>query len=105
MSVAEIDLVVERLDVVINETIRSGSRAGYFAAMYRKVTLAVRDAIIAGRFAEATEWRVSTGCLPSDTSMPTTNGVGADDRPRRGRRHSMQASDGDRSPSNIFLSV
>ena len=50
MSVAEIDAVLERLDGVIDETIRSRSRAGYFAAMYRKVTVAVRDAIVAGRF-------------------------------------------------------
>ncbi len=52
MSVAEIDLVLDRLDAVIEETIRTGSRAGYFAAMYRKVTLAVRDAVITGRFAD-----------------------------------------------------
>lgn len=52
MSVAEIGLVLERLDAVINETIRTGSRAGYFAAMYRKVTLSVRDSIITDRFAD-----------------------------------------------------
>jgi hypothetical protein len=50
MSLAEIDAVLARLDGVIEETIRSRSRAGYFAAMYRKVTVAVRDAIVAGRF-------------------------------------------------------
>lgn len=50
MSVAGIDAVLARLEVVIDETIRSRSRAGYFASMYRKVTVAVRDAIVAGRF-------------------------------------------------------
>jgi hypothetical protein len=50
MSVAEIDVVLKRLEGVIADTISQRSRAGYFAAMYRKVTVAVRDAILAGRF-------------------------------------------------------
>ena len=40
------------LDDVIEETRVDASRAGYFAAMYRKVTVAVRDAVVAGRFAD-----------------------------------------------------
>ena len=50
MSPAEIDVVLERLDGVVDECVRRSSRAGYFAAMYRKVTLAVRDAVVDGRF-------------------------------------------------------
>jgi hypothetical protein len=50
MSVANIDVVLKRLEGVIADTISQRSRAGYFAAMYRKVTVAVRDAILAGRF-------------------------------------------------------
>lgn len=50
MSLSEIDVVLERLDGVVDECVRSSSRAGYFAAMYRKVTLAVRDAVVDGRF-------------------------------------------------------
>ncbi len=53
MSVAEIDVVLRRLEVVLDDTIHNRSRAGYFAAMYRKVTVAVRDAVVAGRFADS----------------------------------------------------
>ncbi|MGA9594969.1 MAG: DUF5995 family protein [Acidimicrobiia bacterium] len=50
MAVPDIEVVLERIEGVITETERARSRAGYFAAMYRKVTVAVRDAIVAGRF-------------------------------------------------------
>jgi hypothetical protein len=50
MAVPDIDVALERLEGVIGETIRARSRAGYFAAVYRKVTAAVRDAVVAGRF-------------------------------------------------------
>ena len=35
---------------VVNRARRENSRLGYFAAMYHKVTRAVREAVIAGRF-------------------------------------------------------
>jgi hypothetical protein len=47
---ADIAVVLDRLDGVIADTVRTGGRTGYFAAMYRKVTLAVQDAVVAGRF-------------------------------------------------------
>jgi hypothetical protein len=50
MAVGDIDAVLERLEGVIGETVRARSRAGYFAAMYRKVTFAIRKAVVAGRF-------------------------------------------------------
>jgi Family of unknown function (DUF5995) len=50
LATADIGVVLDRLDGVIADTVRTGSRAGYFAAMYRKVTVAVHDAIVAGRF-------------------------------------------------------
>jgi hypothetical protein len=50
VSVAEIDIALERLQGVVDETIRRRSRAGYFAAMYRKVTVSIRDAIVEGQF-------------------------------------------------------
>ncbi len=50
MSLAEIDAVLDRLRHVVDETRVSSSRAGFFASMYRKVTFAVREAIVAGRF-------------------------------------------------------
>lgn len=50
MPAATIDEVIERLDEVIARARREGSRKGYFAALYRKVTASVRDGIRAGRF-------------------------------------------------------
>lgn len=42
--------VIERLDVIVEESIQKGRRAGYFAALYRRVTIAVRDKINEGYF-------------------------------------------------------
>lgn len=50
MAIADIDVVLQRLEGVIDETVHTRSRAGYFAAMYRKVTVAIRSAVVAGRF-------------------------------------------------------
>lgn len=52
MSLADIDAVLTRLDDALDDMRQEESRAGYFAAMYRKVTLAVREAVVAGRFAD-----------------------------------------------------
>lgn len=46
----DIDHVIARLDEIVDWAIREPNRIGYFAAMYRKVTVAVRDAIVAGEF-------------------------------------------------------
>ena len=45
-----IDEVVARLDAIVAEAIQSQSRLGYFAALYNRVTMAVRDGIHAGAF-------------------------------------------------------
>lgn len=45
-----IDEVVERLDGIIDWARRERSRVGYFAALYRGVTVRVREGITAGRF-------------------------------------------------------
>jgi hypothetical protein len=50
MAEGDIAEVLERIEGVIGDTVRTGSRAGYFAAMYHKVTVNIRDAIAAGRF-------------------------------------------------------
>ncbi len=47
---ADIEEVIARLDVLIEGFQSGGSRLGYFPALYRKVTLAVRDGIAADRF-------------------------------------------------------
>ena len=43
-----IDQVVDHLTEIVETSKRDGSRAGYFAALYRKVTIEVRDRIRAG---------------------------------------------------------
>lgn len=50
MLANSIDEVIDRLDAVIDWTRQRQSRLGYFAALYRKVTAAVRDEIRNGGF-------------------------------------------------------
>ena len=50
MAVQTIDDVVSALDAVVQQSSDNGSRLGYFAALYRRVTCAVRDGIANGRF-------------------------------------------------------
>lgn len=45
-----IDEVIAQLDDIIARSNREGSRLGYFAALYRKVTVKVKEGIAAGRF-------------------------------------------------------
>ena len=45
-----IDEVVQRLDSIIAESENRADRIGYFAALYRKFTGAVRDGVRAGEF-------------------------------------------------------
>ena len=45
-----IDEVVARIDDIIDQSREDNSRIGYFAALYRKVTVRVRDGIAAGEF-------------------------------------------------------
>src|SRR5262245_25775079 len=42
--------VIARLDTIIAESIRTKSRLGYFACLYRKMTIAIRDAIASNTF-------------------------------------------------------
>lgn len=48
-----VDGVIERLDEVIAQSVATESRLGYFAALYRRMTMAIRDGIRAGRFDDA----------------------------------------------------
>lgn len=45
-----IDEVIERLDRIIDQSRRDASRFGYFAALYRNVTVEVKRGIASGRF-------------------------------------------------------
>lgn len=49
-AAARVDGVITQLDDLIADTVRRGSRIGFFAAIYRGVTVAVRDAILADEF-------------------------------------------------------
>lgn len=42
--------VVAALDAIVQQSIRSQSRTGYFAALYKRMTMAVRDGITNGAF-------------------------------------------------------
>jgi hypothetical protein len=50
MSVDDIDGVIERLTGIVGQAQAEADRVGYFAALYRQVTVEVRAAIRAGRF-------------------------------------------------------
>jgi hypothetical protein len=50
MTAENIDQVISQLDDIIAAARREKSRAGYFAALYRKVTVKVKEGIAAGRF-------------------------------------------------------
>ena len=45
-----IDQVIEKLDEIIEWAVQKESRLGYFTALYRKVTLKVKEGILTGRF-------------------------------------------------------
>ncbi len=53
MPAETIDQVIEQLDDIIDWSINRSSRLGYFAALYRKVTIKVKDGILDGYFEDA----------------------------------------------------
>lgn len=52
MLATTIEEVIEQLEVIITDAKRTSDPKGYFAALYRKVTIAVRDKIIEGNYFE-----------------------------------------------------
>jgi hypothetical protein len=52
MTVNTIDEVLAAMDVNIQRALDEGSRLGYFAALYRRVTRAVKEGIAKGQFAD-----------------------------------------------------
>ena len=50
MKAKTIDEVLARLEQIISDSIGNKSRAGYFAALYYKVTASVKEGIEKGRF-------------------------------------------------------
>ncbi|WP_184545135.1 DUF5995 family protein [Mucilaginibacter sp. FT3.2] len=45
-----IDQIITQLEAIIADAIKTGSRAGYFAALYHKVTVKVKEGILGGEF-------------------------------------------------------
>jgi hypothetical protein len=54
MPVNTIDNVLAQLESIITESILTNDRAGYFAALYYKVTASVKEGIAKGRFEDGT---------------------------------------------------
>lgn len=50
VPITTIDGVIDALQKIIDDSIATNSRTGYFAALYYKVTAAVRDGIASGQF-------------------------------------------------------
>lgn len=50
LTAGTIQEVIQILEHIIEESIQKNSRQGYFACLYRKMTIAVKDGIINGRF-------------------------------------------------------
>jgi hypothetical protein len=50
MRADDIDGVIDNLTDIVNGAVRDGDRIGYFASLYRQVTVAIRDAIRVNEF-------------------------------------------------------
>jgi hypothetical protein len=50
MTASTIDEAIEQMTAIVDSARQAGQRQGFFAALYRRVTIAVRDGIAAGRF-------------------------------------------------------
>jgi len=66
-----IDEVIVHLDDIIARSIREQSRLGYFAALYRKVTVKVKEGIAQGRFEDGPNGTI--GCDVRQ-SLPRSDG-------------------------------
>jgi hypothetical protein len=50
VDVAPVDALIQKLQSVVDQAKHEGSRIGYFASLYTRITIAVRRAIAAGTF-------------------------------------------------------
>lgn len=50
MAATSIQEVIEQLEAIVQDSIRTESRLGYFAALYKRVTIAVKEGIAGGMF-------------------------------------------------------
>ena len=67
--VTKIDEVVEAIQSIVDWSISTSSRLGYFAALYKRITIAVRTALHKGASRTPSGWKGSTLRLPSAISM------------------------------------
>ena len=58
MQANAIDAVIDRLDTIVEYSKKEGDTAGYFAALYRKVTKRVRKGIIAATFEDSSRMEI-----------------------------------------------
>jgi hypothetical protein len=66
--VGGIDQVIDRLQAMVQQSIRDGDRSGYFAALYRRVTETIRDAIRGASSTMAPAWKRSISRSRSATA-------------------------------------
>ncbi|SHM56382.1 hypothetical protein SAMN05444266_10918 [Chitinophaga jiangningensis] len=52
MTATTLEEVIAKLEDIISQTHKSGDRSGYFAALYYKVTVKVKEGIAAGQFGD-----------------------------------------------------
>jgi hypothetical protein len=50
VDLSPVDALIRQLQSVVDQAMREGSRIGYFASLYTRITIAVRRAIAAGTF-------------------------------------------------------
>lgn len=53
MICTTVDQVIDALQHIVDDSIAKGDRLGYFAALYKQMTVAIREAIRGGRFDDA----------------------------------------------------
>ena len=68
--VTKIDEVVDAIQSIVDWSISTSSRLGYFAALYKRITIAVRTALEQGAFETASGWSGSMSPSPAAISTP-----------------------------------
>ncbi|HEV7333390.1 MAG TPA: DUF5995 family protein [Flavisolibacter sp.] len=53
MNTTSIDTVIDRLEAIMQECIREKNKAGFFTALYHKVTCKVKEALLNGEFEDS----------------------------------------------------
>src|ERR1043165_7755979 len=89
VGITNIDQVVDAVQSIVDWSKQNQSRLGYFAALYKRITIAIRAAI-----ADGVRDRESAGKqhAQGDGGVDVTPG----DRPDRVRQHSQHKAEGER---------